>query len=167
MQQWLDSYARVRKIGQLNIKTKMLDFEARVLIGWLARVFASQPINTRASRSNICDFMLRWPIFLTASIDMLSAHYNMTNEHPNTKIIWEKCHQRWRWPKTLWLSYKVVSICFRRRHYGSSFTNDVIVLMGDDGGEGQFGCRWRHFLPSLFGANFFCECPLIFTGIPG
>ena len=46
----------------------MLDFEARVLIGWLARVFANQPIRTRASKSSIFVFMLRWPTFLTASI---------------------------------------------------------------------------------------------------
>ena len=37
----------------------MFDFEARVLIGWLPRVFACQPIRTCASKSNIV-FMLRW-----------------------------------------------------------------------------------------------------------
>ena len=57
----------VRKVGHLNIKTKMFDFETRILIGWLARVF-SQPIRTRASKSNIFVFMLRWPTFVTASI---------------------------------------------------------------------------------------------------
>ena len=46
----------------------MFVFEACVLIVWLARVFASQPIRTRTSKSNIFVFMLRWPIFLTASI---------------------------------------------------------------------------------------------------
>ena len=58
----------VRKVGHLNIKTKLFDFEARVLIGWLANILASQPIRTRASKSNIFVFMLRWPTFLTASI---------------------------------------------------------------------------------------------------
>ena len=58
----------VRKVGHLNIKTKMFDFEARVLIGCLANTLASQPIRTRASMSNIFVFMLRWPIFLTANI---------------------------------------------------------------------------------------------------
>ena len=57
----------VRKTGHLNIKTKMFDFEARVLIGSL-RVFASQPMRTRASKSNNFVFMSRWPAFLTASI---------------------------------------------------------------------------------------------------
>ena len=43
----------VRKVSYLNkIKTKMFDFEARVLIGWLAKVFASQPMKTLASKSN-------------------------------------------------------------------------------------------------------------------
>ena len=46
---------------------KMFDFEARALIGWLllARVFASQPIRTRASKSKVLIFML---MFLLASI---------------------------------------------------------------------------------------------------
>ena len=63
----------VRKLGHLkvNIKTKMFDFEAR--IGWLANTLASQLIRTRAlsssSKSKIIVFMLRWPTFLTASID--------------------------------------------------------------------------------------------------
>ena len=56
----------VRKAGYLNIKTKMFDFEAH--IGCLARVFASQPIRTRASKSKIFVFMLSWPAFLTTSI---------------------------------------------------------------------------------------------------
>ena len=30
----------VRKVGHLNIKAKMIDFEERVLIAWLAGVFA-------------------------------------------------------------------------------------------------------------------------------
>ena len=58
----------VRKVGHLNIKTKLFDFEARVMIGWPARVFASQPIKTRALKSNLFAFMLRWTTFLTASI---------------------------------------------------------------------------------------------------
>ena len=58
----------VRKVGHLNIKTIMFNFEAHILICWLERVFASQPIRTRASKSNIFVFMLRWPTFLTASI---------------------------------------------------------------------------------------------------
>ena len=36
----------VRKVVHLNINTKMFDFGVRVLIGRLARVFASQPIKT-------------------------------------------------------------------------------------------------------------------------
>ena len=55
-------------IGHLNIKTKIFDFEVRVLIGWLARVFASQPIRMRASKLDIFVLLLRWPTFLTASI---------------------------------------------------------------------------------------------------
>ena len=61
----------VRKVGHLNIRTKMFDFEARVLIGWLAGVFASQPIRTCGSKSNIFVFVLRWLTFLTASIVIL------------------------------------------------------------------------------------------------
>ena len=38
------------------------------MIGWLANALASQPIRTRASKSNIIGFTLRWPTFLTASI---------------------------------------------------------------------------------------------------
>ena len=56
----------VRKVGHLNIKSKMFVFEARVLIGWLVRVFASQLIRTRTSMSNIFVFILRWSTFLTA-----------------------------------------------------------------------------------------------------
>ena len=60
----------VRKAGHFDIKTKIFDFEMRGLIGWRSqtRVFASQPIRTCASKSNIFVFMLRWPAFLTASI---------------------------------------------------------------------------------------------------
>ena len=56
----------VRKVGHLNIKINVFDFEARVLIGWLENTLVNEPTRTRASMSNI--FMLRWPIFLTASI---------------------------------------------------------------------------------------------------
>ena len=63
-----NSILTVRKVGHLNIKTKMFDFEARILIGWLADILASEPIRTRASMSNMLVFMLRSPIFLTASI---------------------------------------------------------------------------------------------------
>ena len=60
----------VRKVSHLNIKTIMfINFEARVLIGWLAIIFASQPIRTRDSKSKKFFFMLRWPTFLTTSID--------------------------------------------------------------------------------------------------
>ena len=52
----------------------MFDFEARVLIDWLANTLSSQPIRTCASISSIfvfgveCGvFMLMWPIFLSAS----------------------------------------------------------------------------------------------------
>ena len=67
----------VRKIGHLNIRTKLFEFEAHVLIGWLARVFASQPIRTRTSKSNIFVFMLRWPTFLMAT--RFRADYNCFN----------------------------------------------------------------------------------------
>ena len=67
----------VRKLGHLNIKTKMFDFEARVLIDRLARVFASQPIRMRASKSNIFVSMLRWPNFFTASIILLLLLYTI------------------------------------------------------------------------------------------
>ena len=43
----------VRKVDHLNIITKIVDFEARILIGWIVRVFVSQPIRTRASKFNI------------------------------------------------------------------------------------------------------------------
>ena len=46
----------------------MFDFEVSVLIGWLANNLANQPIRTRASKSNIFVFMLRWPNLLTTSI---------------------------------------------------------------------------------------------------
>ena len=42
------SILAVRKVGHLNRKTKMFGFEAHILIGWLARVFANKPIRTRA-----------------------------------------------------------------------------------------------------------------------
>ena len=51
----------VRKIGHLNIKTKMLDIEARVLIGWYPLASQTERVPTRC-------FMLRWPTFRTASI---------------------------------------------------------------------------------------------------
>ena len=37
----------VRKIGHLNIKTKMLDIEARVLIGWYSLANQSERVPTR------------------------------------------------------------------------------------------------------------------------
>ena len=37
----------VRKIGHLNIKTKMLDIEARVLIGWYSLASQSERAPTR------------------------------------------------------------------------------------------------------------------------
>ena len=44
----------VRKVGHLiNIKSIMLDFEARALIGWLADNLASQPMRTHAIKSSI------------------------------------------------------------------------------------------------------------------
>ena len=35
------------------------------MIGWLVNTLTSQPIRTRAPKSNIFDFMIRWPTFLT------------------------------------------------------------------------------------------------------
>ena len=53
----IDTYIlAVRKLGHLNRIAKMSDFEARLLIGSLARVFASQTIGTLASKSNIFCF---------------------------------------------------------------------------------------------------------------
>ena len=37
----------VRKIGHLNIKTKMLDIEARLLIGWYSLASQSERVPTR------------------------------------------------------------------------------------------------------------------------
>ena len=37
----------VRKMGHLNIKTKMLDIEARVLIGWYSLASQSERVPTR------------------------------------------------------------------------------------------------------------------------
>ena len=37
----------VRKIGHLNIKTKMFDIEARVLIGWYSLASQSERVPTR------------------------------------------------------------------------------------------------------------------------
>ena len=39
----------VRKIGHLNIKTKMLDIEARVLIGWYSLASQLERVPTRCS----------------------------------------------------------------------------------------------------------------------
>ena len=47
----------VRRAGHPNMKTKMLDFEARILIGWLARLFPSRPIRTRVSKLNMFVFI--------------------------------------------------------------------------------------------------------------
>ena len=67
----------VRKVGHLDIKTKMSDFQASVLIGWLTNTLASQPTRTRTcgsiSESNIFVFILRWPTFLTASIVLITT----------------------------------------------------------------------------------------------
>ena len=74
----------VRKIGHLNIKTNMFNFEARVMIGCLANTLDSQPIRMRASMSNIFVFMLRRPIFLTASIVLTVINEILSD--PRTKI---------------------------------------------------------------------------------
>ena len=71
----------VRKVGHLNIKINVFDFEACVLISWLENTLANEPIRTRASMSNIFVFMLRWPIFLTASISMYRSIENMVFFH--------------------------------------------------------------------------------------
>ena len=80
-----DSYARLLFAQQLFLRedylvvrdimvhiaqhiTTSFDFEARVLIGWLAILFACQPIRTHTSESKFCVFMLRWPTFLMSSI---------------------------------------------------------------------------------------------------
>ena len=34
----------VRKVSHFNIKTKMFDYEVRVLIGWLANVYCNNNI---------------------------------------------------------------------------------------------------------------------------
>ena len=48
----------VRKVGHRTIKTKVCDFEAHVLIGWLARIFASQP-SERAPQNKKCFYVKR------------------------------------------------------------------------------------------------------------
>ena len=58
----------VRKVGRLNIKTKMLSFEASVLIGWLARLVSIHMLANQNVRFKVKRFCLRWPTFLTASI---------------------------------------------------------------------------------------------------
>ena len=47
----------VKMVGHLNIKTKVFDSEARVLIGWLVNILTNQPFRTRVSKSNIFAFM--------------------------------------------------------------------------------------------------------------
>ena len=63
----------------------MFEFEARVLIGGLARVFDSQPIRTRTSKSNIFIFMLRWPTIPTASIYSMYVDGNEGNDNNGGK----------------------------------------------------------------------------------
>ena len=58
----------VRKVGRLNIKTKMLSFKASVLIGWLARLVSIHMLANQNVRLKVKRFCLRWPTFLTASI---------------------------------------------------------------------------------------------------
>ena len=79
------SILAVRKVGHLNTKTKMFDFEAHILIGWLANTLTSQPIKTRASKSNIFVFMLRWPTFLMACIVKYYIHTYIV------KSFWHSC----------------------------------------------------------------------------
>ena len=43
-------------IGNLNIKTKMFDFEEHVLIGWLANT-VREPANQDAYQSSACLFL--------------------------------------------------------------------------------------------------------------
>ena len=70
----------------------MFDSEARVLIGWLVRVFASQPIGTRGSKSNIFVFMfnLRRPTFLTANIYLVFFLILFLVNAQNATIVFEK-----------------------------------------------------------------------------
>ena len=57
-----------RKAGHLNIKTKMLNFEARVLIGWLSESVRLTANHNACLKVKHFAFMLSWPVFLTASI---------------------------------------------------------------------------------------------------
>ena len=69
-------HTRCKKLGHLNIKTKMFNFEERVLIGWLLRIYASQPIRTRSSKSNIFPGPLA---FCKKAVERVSSEKNILN----------------------------------------------------------------------------------------
>ena len=79
----------VRKVGHHNIKAKIFDFEARVLIGWLARVSASQSIRRRASKSNNF-FYVKVAYFsygqYTYSCGTLLLTFRLVCNHNNVKL---------------------------------------------------------------------------------
>ena len=89
-------------IDNLNIKTKMLNFEVCVLINRSLTVFASKLIKTRSSKSNIFVFMLRLPIISDPSIGVGTANFWNTVKvrvRVRSKIrirVWchECCHER-------------------------------------------------------------------------
>ena len=56
-------------IDNLNIKTKMFDFEERVLIGWLANIVIESAIQDRTPKFNIFVFMLWLSIISDPSIE--------------------------------------------------------------------------------------------------
>ena len=56
------------KASKLNIKTKMFDSEARVLIGWLSQNIRQPANQNTCLKVNHFCFMSRLPAFLTASI---------------------------------------------------------------------------------------------------
>ena len=51
------SILAARKVGHLNIKTKMFDFEAHILIGWLANTLTSHSQSKRALQSQTFLFL--------------------------------------------------------------------------------------------------------------
>ena len=65
------SILAVRKAGHLNIKTKMLDFEVRVLIGWLANTLRE------LANQNACEYSGG-----AVSIIMMSLFH-----YPNEKLV--------------------------------------------------------------------------------
>ena len=128
----------VKKVGHLNIKTKMFNFEARVLIGRLANIIACSPIRMRSLKSNIFVFMLRWPTIFTASIfsveinscfsryttDMMLPHYFVSR----TSLFWYFC-VNFRLPSNC--IYPELSFCDENKYKrGIAICSHIKILCG-------------------------------------